>query len=78
MGSRLVCSGLMYADRCRAGALSRRDGRQHPSPTPERIWWVSDFLADFTRRFLFLALRGHAGQPGPRAENRERGLKDPR
>jgi hypothetical protein len=26
----------------------------------------------------FLALRGRAGQPGPRAENRERGREEPR
>jgi hypothetical protein len=32
----------------------------------------------FNRSISFVALRGRAGQPGPRAENRERGRQEPR
>jgi hypothetical protein len=46
------------------------------------VVWLSDasFVGRYgliAMRFLFLALRGHAGQPGPRAENRQWGLKGP-
>ena len=37
-----------------------------------------DRLVRFNRFNSFLALRGRAGQPGPRAENRERGREEPR